>query len=614
MKKLLTLCSITAVLLFRAVLCFGQASTVSGLIQDPTTQPFANGTCGIKFTPVPGQTGPYFVNGAPFNQLPACSIDLSGNISATVTRTDMIVPTGSQWQFTVCPNADAQCTSVNTTVTSNTFNAATVINPQIPAISVFNTSNIPRAYSDAEIAVTPREGQVYFNTTDGILRIWNGTIWSTVGTPGGVNTQVQYNNSGTFGGFGAWDGNTLVLTPTVSDIVPTVTPNAAGGGQTWFYWVVALLSNGNHTGTSDASTTDGPATLDVTHFNTISWTGIPQASGGYDIFREISGGTPSTLGKIGHVASGTTSFVDNGVAADGTTAFEANSTGSDNFQTSKFIAANGDTLFDFFIETCNLPTSRSSSGEFLCVKGQAGTTSPASVFESQADRQPAIMIISGTTGGASRGIVNRIETTGGTGDITSGNAYEAEAVVNGTGGNIGPITFYTIGQITSGGRVLNDVITGYFVPNLSTVGGTNQAVAASYGLHIADQGSGAGNKAIKVDGGVSEFDGPIQPAAAISGQGRVYFASGSPGQLSSDSDLLFDLTNDNINGPNLRVQIGKHLVADLTCAAGLEGTFTRFTDSTVPFSAAIVGNTVVGGGVNHLTAVCDGTNWRIMAP
>ena len=29
------------------------------------------------------------------------------------------------------------------------------------------------------------------------------------GTPGGSNTNVQYNNSGAFGGFGAWDGTTL---------------------------------------------------------------------------------------------------------------------------------------------------------------------------------------------------------------------------------------------------------------------------------------------------------------------------------------------------------------------------------------------------------------------
>lgn len=42
------------------------------------------------------------------------------------------------------------------------------------------------------------------------------TIATTGGVPGGTSGQVQYNNSGAFGGFGSWNGTTLAITGAIS--------------------------------------------------------------------------------------------------------------------------------------------------------------------------------------------------------------------------------------------------------------------------------------------------------------------------------------------------------------------------------------------------------------
>lgn len=173
MKKLLTLCSI----LVTVVICAAQTSTITGQIQDPTGQTFNNGTCSIQFVPNPNASGVYLLNGNTFNQQPTCTFDNAGNISATVSRNDQITPSGSKWQFIVSPNATAQSTTINITITSGSLNIASLVNAQVPNIQVVAQSNIPRAYSDSEIYITPNPGQAYWNTTLNLLRFWNGSIW-----------------------------------------------------------------------------------------------------------------------------------------------------------------------------------------------------------------------------------------------------------------------------------------------------------------------------------------------------------------------------------------------------------------------------------------------------
>ncbi len=62
-------------------------------------------------------------------------------------------------------------------------------------------------------------GALFYNTTSGCEQVYNGSSWSCLGaggggTPGGVNTNVQFNNSGTFGGSSNffWNNTTRLLT------------------------------------------------------------------------------------------------------------------------------------------------------------------------------------------------------------------------------------------------------------------------------------------------------------------------------------------------------------------------------------------------------------------
>lgn len=116
---------------------------------------------------------------------------------------------------------------------------------------------------------------------------------------------------------------------------PTVTPTN-GATSTWTYVIVAVDDVGNSFGTNvgagtanasnPGSTTTGAATLDGTHFNTISWAAATGASY-YRVYRTAVGTSPNTTGLIGTVNSPTLIFVDNGLAGDGTVAPTVNTTG-----------------------------------------------------------------------------------------------------------------------------------------------------------------------------------------------------------------------------------------------------------------------------------------------
>jgi hypothetical protein len=126
-------------------------------------------------------------------------------------------------------------------------------------------------------------------------------------------------------------GSSVVLSLLSSVGVVTVTPTL-GSASTWTYVVVAKDANGFVTAASAAaSTTTGAATLDATHFNTLTWTAIPGAAS-YDVYRTVHATSPTTIGKIGNVISSvnvaTTGFKDNGLAGDATTAPAVNTTGT----------------------------------------------------------------------------------------------------------------------------------------------------------------------------------------------------------------------------------------------------------------------------------------------
>jgi len=107
---------------------------------------------------------------------------------------------------------------------------------------------------------------------------------------------------------------------------PVVTPTL-GSASTWGYRIVARDGLGASIASTEGTTSTGAATLDGTHFNTITWTAVAGAVS-YDIYRTTTATSPTTKGKLGNVlADATLSFVDNAVAGDGRTAPTINTSG-----------------------------------------------------------------------------------------------------------------------------------------------------------------------------------------------------------------------------------------------------------------------------------------------
>lgn len=112
----------------------------------------------------------------------------------------------------------------------------------------------------------------------------------------------------------------LLVNPTLTSVTPT-----GGAAASITYKIVGIDQALNPTAAS-AGVTDAvaPTTLDGTHFETLAWTD-PVGVAFVDIYRTAGG--PSQ-GKIGRVAAGVQTFVDNGLVGDGTTAPAANTTGN----------------------------------------------------------------------------------------------------------------------------------------------------------------------------------------------------------------------------------------------------------------------------------------------
>jgi len=117
------------------------------------------------------------------------------------------------------------------------------------------------------------------------------------------------------------DVRKFLATPSAPGVTPT---GGTNGAQS--YKAVAVLAQGGPDGVGETvsavsaatATAVGPATLDLTHFNTV----VPAAVAGathYDVYRTAGG---PTQGKIGRLTSAqrAAGLVDNGLVADGTTA------------------------------------------------------------------------------------------------------------------------------------------------------------------------------------------------------------------------------------------------------------------------------------------------------
>lgn len=186
MKFLLRFVAIELILIWIAVVAFGQNTTVSATVTDPDAFNWAGGS--IQFNLFNGQGGTVTYHGVPLtaNQLSVTfGLNGGGAFSGALSDNTLLSPVGTQWDVSVCPQASAPCQQLQRVVVSGaTQSLTTTINPQLRALR-FPASYGARAYGQVEISPIPPAGGTYYDITIVSPRFWNGTSWVTYGGGGG---------------------------------------------------------------------------------------------------------------------------------------------------------------------------------------------------------------------------------------------------------------------------------------------------------------------------------------------------------------------------------------------------------------------------------------------
>lgn len=197
MKKLLILFSI----LFLTSLA--QATTVSATITDTTGQTFSNGAYSVDFIRSASNQGTIPLwNGVTFKEHGIGGfLDGSGSLNIVLADVLQVTPSGGHWVFTICPNASAQCSIIDTTnlVTGASVNLSTFLSNNTIPPSIY-PSNINRAYKDSEVA-SQQQGSFYYDVINNCIKFGNGTSFTCVGTGGGggsVNAALSWKYTNDF--------------------------------------------------------------------------------------------------------------------------------------------------------------------------------------------------------------------------------------------------------------------------------------------------------------------------------------------------------------------------------------------------------------------------------
>jgi hypothetical protein len=227
MRKLLCLLAFAF-----ALAAHGQSTTVGATITDSDGNAWQGGSYQISFVPNSNTPSPqsYIWSGGNLQQNNLFKGTLSniGVFTVVIPSNTSITPSGSQWQFTICPNATTGCVSVTQAVTGaltslTAILSAAAVGPRFPI-----TAGFGYGYGTVEVSPLPKPGSIFYNVTSGAspaCNQWTGVAWSSCGggggsgSPGGAFNSVQYNNSGVFGGlpvnqFGALSSDGIGGVPT----------------------------------------------------------------------------------------------------------------------------------------------------------------------------------------------------------------------------------------------------------------------------------------------------------------------------------------------------------------------------------------------------------------
>ena len=244
-------------------LAVAQSTSVTATITDTDGQTWNNGAVTATFVPGPPQS--YTWPGGTIPLTVSGTMNGSGQFTISLPDNSTITPIGSQWRFTLCPNASAPCVSTSIAVAGASIDLSSQLSsvakgPRFPA------SPWAYGYRDVEISPTPPDGAIYWNVTDGFSRQWTGSSWENM--QGGSVTSF---------GTGTWPS---WLTPSVANpsTTPTLSvaasaiPNSALAGP-----LVNSISNSDGSLTISPTTGSVVGSLNIAHSNT--WTALQSFAG-----------------------------------------------------------------------------------------------------------------------------------------------------------------------------------------------------------------------------------------------------------------------------------------------------------------------------------------------
>jgi hypothetical protein len=228
-----------------------QTTSVTLQATDADAQTWNNGTWTASLYSPPGVPNNKYVITATGvtvpNQQQSGNLNTSGAGSLTVTPNIAISPSGTQWQFSFCPQAaPSQCQQYSTSITG----ASQTVAPALPAIRISAINPVVRvtAYTDTEISGA-NAGTFYFNLTDLSIHFCTAatgqtcTLWSpflntiALASPppiGNVTPNAGYFTNITISG--ACTGKVVAADGT-GCVVPNGLPTGVASGS-------AIVSNG----------------------------------------------------------------------------------------------------------------------------------------------------------------------------------------------------------------------------------------------------------------------------------------------------------------------------------------------------------------------------------
>jgi hypothetical protein len=303
MKQFLKYISILSLCFSPLTQIEAQTISVTATITDSDSQTWNNGSFSIQLN------GNYFYNGTPISSAPQIgSLNSSGALSITLHNTSTLSPSGAQYQWTICSQTSASCSTFQTSVI--TANLSTLLSSLVTAPR-FSAGYGTYGYLDIE-AVSGLVGYTYYNVSTPAWRqctvVTSGSCstWATVGSGGGGAVNSVSNSDGT-----------ISISPTTGSVVASL--NLAHANT----WSVGQIFNAGITASGYSGITGNQAYIYLPN-GTVAPPALPANSWG--LLGPVSGGTSYAIKGPATMTAGLAHFATPAVGVDGV--LESNLTSS----------------------------------------------------------------------------------------------------------------------------------------------------------------------------------------------------------------------------------------------------------------------------------------------